>query len=285
MAKNPRAFTLVELLVVIGIIAALIAILLPALQRAREAAIQTQCLSNIRQCALGFQEYATDYQGFIPNQVQEGFGGSFCHWAGFLCYGLTMAPNPSTTAFAPGTPYTKYVDYHVAICPSTLRYDTDINAGNSEISYALYYYGTTDRGDQFERAVPLAGGDPYNPYADPSPWTLYVMKMANTISRDGLVVAPSDMPMLADSLETHTAFWPGGHMYGEFDSPQDVIVQSYGWIGGPYISGIQTVHVTQANVAFFDGHAESMTAKALRANVGIREMCTYDQHGNQIITN
>lgn len=53
-----RAFTLVELLVVIGIIAVLIAILLPTLTRAREAASSTQCLSNIRQLQIAQLAYA-----------------------------------------------------------------------------------------------------------------------------------------------------------------------------------------------------------------------------------
>ena len=64
--SEARAFTLVELLVVIGIIAILIAILVPTLSKARKQARQTQCLSNQRQLAMGIIMYANQNQGYLP---------------------------------------------------------------------------------------------------------------------------------------------------------------------------------------------------------------------------
>src|SRR5258708_4367669 len=59
-------FTLVELLVVIGIIALLIAILLPALSKAQKQARTIQCMSNIRQLGLGFIQYTQEQKGRCP---------------------------------------------------------------------------------------------------------------------------------------------------------------------------------------------------------------------------
>src|SRR6478735_150332 len=70
--RSRRGFSLVELLVVIGIMAMLIGILLPALIRARESAKMTQCMSNLRQWGVAAQKYADGNGGWLPREGDDG---------------------------------------------------------------------------------------------------------------------------------------------------------------------------------------------------------------------
>jgi prepilin-type N-terminal cleavage/methylation domain-containing protein/prepilin-type processing-associated H-X9-DG protein len=82
LIRRERGFTVVELLVVIAIIGVLVALLLPAVQMAREAARRAQCSENLRQCAMAISNYA-NAKGHLPaSRTVVNIGGTaqFLNW-------------------------------------------------------------------------------------------------------------------------------------------------------------------------------------------------------------
>lgn len=95
--RSPKGFTLVELLVVIGIIAVLIGILLPALAKAREQANTVKCGSNLRQIGQAMAEYLANYQQTFPaaytyngmtidsrGELPQTATSGYIHWSAYL---------------------------------------------------------------------------------------------------------------------------------------------------------------------------------------------------------
>ena len=91
-----KAFTLVELLVVIGIIAILISILIPTLSRARESAQRTQCLSNLRQIAVLRNMYANVNRQQVPLGAMSGGTGACDEGNNYYISRQSATPDPDS---------------------------------------------------------------------------------------------------------------------------------------------------------------------------------------------
>lgn len=239
---NPAShgFTLIELLVVIAIISLLISILLPALSKARLAAKQVACATQIRQIMLGAVMYSEDNKNNMPSNINGGTSAS----------GVVDKPWQSTW----GEPVgffglcVQYVDYAGFFCP-----------GNDVAALANRAVWSNDPAPGVNRS---RGG--YN-------WR-YVREdggsVRSNVATDGAVIpmAKIDVGQRFASGEA-TLGYPAGYIL----SPSKTAfvadsISGYRSNTNPITYGtIASVHQTGANAAFYDGHAEFRPVEPLRA--------------------
>jgi prepilin-type N-terminal cleavage/methylation domain-containing protein len=158
-----RAFTLVELLVVIAIIGILVALLLPAIQSAREAARRTECVNNMKQIGIALQNYHDTYRTFPLGSfnLREVWPSNGTNWRalilqfmeqGAVWEQLTFSADPAVhfmaggaagTAALNGNESLKNFDLKAYRCPSgTIKpFDTSGGSNNSGIAMNVQYVG------------------------------------------------------------------------------------------------------------------------------------------------
>lgn len=156
--KNRRkGFTLVELLVVIGIIALLISILLPALNAAKERANRVKCSSNLRQIGQGLLLYANDNKGIYPRTPASNAGT----YTAFTAGGASTATDPFGTGGPSNNDVTAAlfllvrnadINPEVFVCPSSNAEKDTLN--NKPANQRCNFYGSNNLSYSYTNPYP-----------------------------------------------------------------------------------------------------------------------------------
>jgi prepilin-type N-terminal cleavage/methylation domain-containing protein len=165
LCSRKRGFTLIELLVVIAIIAILIGLLVPAVQKVREAAARIQCSNNLRQIGIGLHNYHGTFSKFMPARgneqgpIQNVNGNGFTVYGGWMCnllpyieqdnLGKALSPYPN---FGGGAGF--FANYNATVktfvCPSDGRgFDPSGSGLGGLTSYLGVTGNDTDTGATF----------------------------------------------------------------------------------------------------------------------------------------
>ena len=241
-------FTLIELLVVIAIIAILAAILFPVFARAREAARQTSCRSNLKQIATGFLMYAQDFDEVLPHWTGNACG-AYAGGAFALAY---MYPNLVGPYIKNGVDPATGGLGGVWACPSAKG-----SLGAISNTYAYNYYGLG--GTHNCSGGPL--GAAYAPFNNSE--YIKAAPLAS-LGRPAEIIMVTDGGQLSRPPAAYAANGNSANnngVYGPHERGTGNIAPSAGASSNSAINAMLTGRST--NVAYADGHVKTVNTRKL----------------------